>query len=136
MERIVKMLNESSFVKKAEAVKAIERLGHPQGLPVLRALLSGDLYARIENRRLFLGKEKGGQFELSDALSGEVTVTPTKDGLKKIIINNQMRLARQVLDDRRASRGVVVRARRAFRRGHGVSATRDLGLLRARQGAE
>ena len=87
------MLNQASFVKKAEAVKAIERLGHPQGLPVLRALLHGDLHARVEDRRFFIVKEKGGAFELIDALSGEATVTAVKDGFKKVIINNQLRLA-------------------------------------------
>ena len=89
----LEMLNQASFVKKAEAVKEIERSGHPQGLPVLRALLHGDLHARVENGRFFIVKENGGKFELIDALSGEVTVTPTKDGLKRVIINNQLRLA-------------------------------------------
>ncbi|MGH8591896.1 MAG: hypothetical protein ACREXX_22050, partial [Gammaproteobacteria bacterium] len=89
----LEMLNESSFVKKAEAVKAIERLGHPQGLPVLRALLHGDLHARAEDGRFFIVKEKGGEFERIDVLSGEATVTAAKDGLRKVIINNQLRLA-------------------------------------------
>ncbi|MBA2592789.1 MAG: urea ABC transporter permease subunit UrtB [Gammaproteobacteria bacterium] len=89
----LELLNQSSFVKKAEAVKAIERLDHPQGLPVLRALLNGDLHARAEDGRFFIVRDKGGELELIDALSGEVTVTATKDGLKKVIINNQLRLA-------------------------------------------
>ena len=72
----LEMLNQASFVKKAEAIKTIERSGHPQGLPVLRALLHGDLHARVEDGRFFIVKEKGGEFELIDALSGEVTVTP------------------------------------------------------------
>lgn len=52
----LEMLNQASFVKKAEAVKAIERLGHPQGLPVLRALLHGDLHARVEERPFRLSR--------------------------------------------------------------------------------
>ncbi|MGH9895575.1 MAG: hypothetical protein ACREA0_27045, partial [bacterium] len=75
----LEMLNQSSFVKKAEAVKAIERLDHPQGLPVLRALLHGDLHARAEDGRFFIVRDKDGEFELIDTLSGEVTVTATKD---------------------------------------------------------
>ncbi len=89
----LQMLNESSFVKKAEAVKEIERLAHPQSLPVLRALLAGELYGRAEDKRLFIVKEKGGEIERIDALSGEATTIPAKEGLKKVIINNQMRLA-------------------------------------------
>ncbi len=89
----LQMLNESSFVTKAEAVKEIERLAHPQSLPVLRALMVGELYARAEDQRLFIVKEKGGEIERVDALSGEATVILGKDGLKKVIINNQMRLA-------------------------------------------
>lgn len=88
----LELLKDASFIKKAEAVEKLQSLNDPRTLPTLRALLQDELHYRASDRRLFIAQPRGEAFELSDVLSGEVEHADGKDKLKKVIINNQLRL--------------------------------------------
>lgn len=88
----LELLKDASFIKKAEAVEKLQGLNDPRTLPTLWALLQDELHYRASDRRLFIAQARGETFELSDVLSGEVEHADSKDKLKKVIINNQLRL--------------------------------------------
>jgi len=83
----------SNFQTKALAAAQIAESGSDRAPAVLKALLDGQLYARKSDNAVLIATDKGG---VSDALSGAESSAEEKAGLRKIIINNQMRGALRV----------------------------------------
>lgn len=87
-------LKSSSFKTKAEAAVQIADSGAPQARAVLSALLDGRLYIRRSDGGVVIGSEEDQGF--TDALTGSELPAVDKADLKKIIINNLMRVSLRV----------------------------------------
>ena len=88
----VELLKDASFIKKTQAVEKLQGLNDPRTLPTLRALLQDELHYRASDKSIVIAQPRGEAFDLRDVLSGEVEHADRKDKLKKVIINNQLRL--------------------------------------------
>jgi len=86
LEDLVQDLGQSGFAKKIGAVEALGATGDPAVVPVLEALLNGDLHTAGADDRIVL-RRKGGVF---DPLTGEA-IEPKPERTQKITINNKMR---------------------------------------------
>ena len=87
----VEELKQSSFKKKGQAIEQLQSIDDPRVLNVFKYLLGGDLYYRKEDKRVVLADKKEGEYNITDAISGEELGTTSKSALKKIIANNRMR---------------------------------------------
>jgi len=86
-------LKSSNFRTKAEAVSQIAESGEDAVQSILRALLDGGLYLRRQDDRIVIATEGTSGLEITDAASGAALDGAEKSELKKIFINNQMRVA-------------------------------------------
>ncbi len=91
LEGRVKALDAKSFADKGKAIEALEALGDPAALPVLRAILDGLLFREKASKRIVIGVKAGRAFEISDPLTGEDLGVVKKRALKKISVNNRLR---------------------------------------------
>ncbi len=91
-EAAVALLKEASLVRRVEAVERLQASPDARTLPTLQALLEGTLHYRSTDDRLLIVVPRGGRVELRDVVSGAIAHTLDKEGLKKVIINNQLRL--------------------------------------------
>jgi len=87
-------LKSSSFKTKAEAAVRISESGAPQARAVLAALLDGRLYIHRSDGGVVIGSEDEQGF--TDGLTGYALPAVGKADLKKIIINNLMRVSLRV----------------------------------------
>jgi urea transport system permease protein len=87
-------LKGSSFTTKAEAATQIAESGAPRARAVLAALLDGRLYIRRSDGGFVIRSE--GDQGFTDALTGSALSAVDEADLKKIIINNQMRVSLRV----------------------------------------
>jgi len=79
------------FAVKEQGIEALSRSRHPKAGELLRGILDGTLRFHKKTKRLVWATEQGGDFVITDALSGEDLGTEKKRKVKKIPINNQMR---------------------------------------------
>jgi urea transport system permease protein len=87
-------LKSSSFATKTEATAQIAESGVPQARAVLAALLDGRLYIRRSDGGVVIVSEDEQRF--TDAVTGSQLPGIDKADLKKIIVNNQMRVSLRV----------------------------------------
>jgi len=85
-------LGSSSFTTKTEATERIAKSGSERALPVLQALFDGDLYVRRSDGDVVIVTDDAAEPEILGAAGGQSLGRVAKSDLKKIIINNQMRL--------------------------------------------
>ncbi len=85
-------LKSSNFKHKAEAVTLVADSGDARGAQILQALLDGRLYIRRADQLVVIVADNAATTELLDAATGAALGTAAKSDLKKIAINNQMRL--------------------------------------------
>lgn len=85
-------LKGANFKLKAAAVDTIADSADPRAGEVLQSLLDGRLYARRSDGRVVIVTDATASPRLLDATSGEALGSAPKSELKKIAINNQMRL--------------------------------------------
>ncbi|MBN2702474.1 MAG: urea ABC transporter permease subunit UrtB [Methylothermaceae bacterium] len=90
--KVLEGLTVRSFSQKKAAVKNLVVVDHPRVLPVMKALLEGDLYYRKIGRQILILRSQGTGYAIYDAVTGESLDRGDKKGLSKIIINNQMRV--------------------------------------------
>jgi urea transport system permease protein len=90
-EQIVNDLNNRSFTKKGVAIDKLVTVKNPQTLPILKALLNGNLYYRKSDKRIVILDDSGSDYIISDAVSGNSIGAVEKRSIKKIIVNNQLR---------------------------------------------
>ncbi|MGE0337369.1 MAG: hypothetical protein AB7Q76_18915, partial [Gammaproteobacteria bacterium] len=86
-------LDTSSFQRKADAIGVLEASGDPRARPVLEALLGGALFVRKADRRPVIVTGTGDALVLRDAATGDDLGPGRKAELRKIAINNKLRVA-------------------------------------------
>src|SRR3569623_540357 len=84
-------LQAGDFAEKAAAVHALAALDDARVLPLLKALLAGDLHYLKGSGRVVFAKETDGGYRLTDPMSGEALGKADRRELKKITINNALR---------------------------------------------
>src|SRR3569623_434660 len=84
-------LQAGDFAEKEAAVHALEALDDERVLPLLKALLAGDLHYLKGSGRVVFAKETDGGYRLTDPMSGEALGKADRRELKKITINNALR---------------------------------------------
>src|SRR3569623_2055196 len=84
-------LQAGDFAEKEAAVHALEALDDERVLPLLKALLAGDLHYLKGSGRVVFAKEPDGGYRLTDPMSGEALGKAARRELKKITINNALR---------------------------------------------
>jgi urea transport system permease protein len=88
----VSQLTDSSFKVKEAAAAAIAETGDPRAIPLLKALLAGDLYYRKDDDRIVYVAPAGTSgWALTDALSGDDLGEVGRRDVRKITVNNRMR---------------------------------------------
>jgi urea transport system permease protein len=75
------------FGVKEQGIEALSRSRHPKAGELLRGILDGTLRFHKKTKRLVWATEQGGDFLITDALSGEHLGTEKKRKVKKIPIN-------------------------------------------------
>jgi len=93
LDAVLPQLTERSFKVKEQAVSDIAASGDPRAAELLKALLAGDLTSRKADDRIVLAERVGKGYRLTDALSGEDLGDVDRRGVKRITINNRMRVA-------------------------------------------
>lgn len=97
-EADVAALASGSFGEKMEAVRRLAASGDPAVVPVLEALLGGDLYTRKSDGKVVIGETRGRVLSLKDPLSQAHLEDVAKSGVSAIRLNNRLRsLARASL---------------------------------------
>jgi urea transport system permease protein len=94
LEEQAQRLTDTAFKVKEAAAQAIAETGDPRAIPLLKALLAGDLYYRKDDERVVYVQPAGSNaWALTDALSGEALGEVGRRDVRKITINNRMRTA-------------------------------------------
>jgi urea transport system permease protein len=92
-QQSLQALTSSNFKEKERATNAVAATRHPNARAVLAALLEGNLYARRDDKRVFIAQAQ----EESLALTDPLTMQPAGEGMSedyaKITTNNQIRKA-------------------------------------------
>ncbi len=96
LDEAVPRLADRSFMVKQAAVEAIAISGDERALPILKALAAGELYTRKETPSVVRGRKSGASLRLVDPLTGQELGEAAPGAVKKIILNNAMRVALRV----------------------------------------
>jgi len=80
------------FKAKSAAITAIAESGSPRAVTVLNALLDGRLLMRKADSRMVIVANSDAKPAISDALDGSDLGSEELVNLKKVVINNQLRL--------------------------------------------
>lgn len=91
LRQIVEELDSKSSNRKLEVIGKIAADGDPRAVPVLQAMLDGDLYVSKADDRVVIGKKQGKVWQHIDVVSGKVTGESAARDLDKIRINNRLR---------------------------------------------
>ncbi len=86
-----KLLSAKKFGPKTQAIEQIARSQHPRAVEFLSAILQGDLFYLKKDKSIVFAVKKDGEYQITDALSGEDKGTVGKRKVKKISINNRLR---------------------------------------------
>ena len=122
-------LKSRSFTAKTEATAQIAESGAPQARAVLAALLDGRLYIRRSDGDVVIVSEDDQRF--TDALTGSELPAIDRSDLKKIIINNQMRVSLRVAVSRLSLRAAEPADRKlAVESLFGSLTSETVGMLR------
>ncbi len=87
----VDALNAKSFSKKIIAVEAIASNENERTVPVLEAMLKGDLYARKSDGKLVVAQKQGGVYDIIEAATGVDLGEAKSAELSKVRVNNRLR---------------------------------------------
>lgn len=87
----VDALNAKSFSKKIIAVEAIASTENERTVPVLEAMLKGDLYARKSDGKLVVAQKQGGVYDIIEAATGVDLGEAKSAELSKVRVNNRLR---------------------------------------------
>lgn len=87
----VDALNAKPFSKKIIAVEAIASNENERTVPVLEAMLKGDLYARKSDGKLVVAQKQGGVYDIIEAATGVDLGEAKSAELSKVRVNNRLR---------------------------------------------
>ncbi|WP_245562015.1 urea ABC transporter permease subunit UrtB [Lamprocystis purpurea] len=94
LEEALPGLADRAFPAKQQAVQALAATGDSRALPILEALLAGDLYTReAADPPLVLARPSAAGLRLSDPLTGVDLGEVERATVKKIPLNNALRTA-------------------------------------------
>ncbi|WP_207476267.1 urea ABC transporter permease subunit UrtB [Arenibaculum pallidiluteum] len=88
---LVRMLGAGGFDGTERAVAGMAEAGEPAAVPVLEALLAGDLHVRKPEGDVVVARRQGAEMALTDPLSGASLGTAAPAVVDKIRINNSLR---------------------------------------------
>jgi urea transport system permease protein len=86
-------LADASYSEKNDIVKRALELRAPGTRDFLQAFMDGNLYARIEDKKVFIAIEQGSQLSLTDPVTQQPAGTADSAALDKIGTNNSLRKA-------------------------------------------
>jgi urea transport system permease protein len=86
-------LAKANFAQAEKIVSELAATGDPRIVPALEAFAEGDLYARKSDNVVFIGKAKGGNFALTETVTGADAGEAPKATVTKIKVNNNLRRA-------------------------------------------
>ncbi len=86
-----KTLPSKNYNNKAKALETIARQNPPQALPVMKAMLEGQLYYSKHDKALYFLQETGDNYTFSPVFSGEQISQENRRGFKKVKVNNRLR---------------------------------------------
>jgi len=87
----VAALNAKSYSAKIKATRNLAANNGEKAVPVLQALLNGDLFIIKADKSLVIGVKQGSVYLLSDPVTGASLGEAPKTALKKVRINNRLR---------------------------------------------
>ncbi|MGF1527097.1 MAG: urea ABC transporter permease subunit UrtB [Candidatus Competibacterales bacterium] len=89
----VAALNAADFRAKERAILALAEAhpDHPRLIPILSALLEGDLYYRRSDDRVVFAERSGRGFTLTDPMDGASLGDVGRRGARRISVNNRLR---------------------------------------------
>ena len=88
---LVRQLGAGGFDQTERAVSALAEAGDPAAVPVLEALLAGDLHVRKPEGDVVVARRQGSEMALFDAVTGASAGTAAPAAVDKIRINNALR---------------------------------------------
>src|SRR5471032_3275817 len=88
---LVTNLVTGGYSERDTAIGALAASGEERAAPILQALSAGDLYVRIADKVVVIGKGGGKQVALTDAITGKDAGTAAEDDLDKVKVNNRLR---------------------------------------------
>ena len=93
LEVLSEQLVSAKLKQTTAIVTQLEAVGGEKALPLLEAMLAGELFYRKADRRLVIGqKNADGLYVVLDALTAEPLGTSPKKQIKKIRVNNRLRI--------------------------------------------
>ena len=91
IQSLVNSLGTGGFTDTGRIVEQLAATGDPAVVPVLEALLAGELYTRKSDKLVFRAEKSGKQLVLFDPVTGETGGEVDKRAAKKIKVNNKLR---------------------------------------------
>lgn len=88
---LVQGLTVKGFAKTRKAIRALAQSGSDRAAPVLNAMKDKRLYFRKDDKQVFIIKKKGGELELTDAVTGKDAGVAPSSGFTRIKANNRLR---------------------------------------------
>ncbi|OUR75346.1 urea ABC transporter permease subunit UrtB [Alphaproteobacteria bacterium 46_93_T64] len=93
LQELTSALSVKSYSKKAVAVKKLAASGAEEAGVILHALMDGALFTRKTDGKIVLGLKNESIYSLSDPINGSALGQAKKSELKKVKINNKVRIA-------------------------------------------
>jgi len=111
LQALLGELTAMSFSKKARAIEQIAALEDERVVPILEAMLAGDLYYRKSDDLMVFASASAEGYTLTDVLSGEQIGEVGKRDIKKVATNNGLRkqLRTQIAGSKLLSKSSAVR---------------------------
>jgi len=88
---LVTNLTTGGYSERDAAISALAASGEARAAPILQALSAGQLYVRIDDKAVVIGKGEGKQIALIDAITGKPAGTASEDVLERVKVNNRLR---------------------------------------------
>ncbi|MFT5488338.1 MAG: urea transport system permease protein, partial [Alphaproteobacteria bacterium] len=88
---LVRDLGAKSYSAKIRAVNKLAATGDDRAADILQAMVSRNLYSRKSDKRIFIGRKKGTQFEITDPITRKVVGVAEKSDLSRLRVNNRLR---------------------------------------------
>ncbi len=107
----VNELNVRSLSKLAQAIETLAQIDHPRTLPVMKALLQGQLYTERETGQVLVGSEQNDRVQIYQAVDGKNLGFVDLSAVKAIKLSNRLRsqLRSQIAQLQLDSKDAVVR---------------------------
>ncbi len=90
-ETVVSGLSVKNFKKKSIAVERLVSSGDPRTVPVLQAMLKGQLFYIKSGKRMVYGSATDDGYRVTTVVGGEVLGEMGKRAIKKVSVNNRIR---------------------------------------------